>query len=407
METLRFLMVSSHYPPNHLGGDAVMVQYLADELARRGHEVHVLHDPEVYSLVRNARIHNPVLHEKDGPVIHKPTSRSMRREVLLRLSLDWSDKMREEVSGLSRSLRIDVVHWHNTKGFIGRPFAPHGKTTLYTAHDYYLVCARSNLARPDMSFCQKPFLCQACLLRWRKPPQLWRLGPRRVIRLPSEIKVMCPSDFMSRRLKRDGIAARHLLRNFVPDPAPAVSAEPLAGDSIAFIGMLEPHKGPRTLLEAFALSRDRQGFRLNIVGEGSLRGELDGRVRGIGLSDRVSVPGFLPRSEVESIRSDSAAVVVPSEWPENAPLTALESLALGVPVLASDAGGLPEIAGSESGSMIFKAGDVGSLADCIVSLWQNRAHLGEMRRKARDAYVNRFSPAVHIAQYLKIIHESP
>ena len=398
-------MVSSHYPPNHLGGDAVMVQYLADELARRGHEVHVLHDPEVYSLVRNARIRNPVQYEKVGPIIHKPASRSTRSEIILRLSLDWSGKMREEVSGLSRSLKVDVVHWHNTKGFIGRPFAPQDKTTLYTAHDYYLVCARSNLARPDMSFCQNPFLCQTCLLRWRKPPQLWRVGHRRVIQPPSEIEVICPSDFMSQRLKRDGVTAHHLLRNFVPDPAPSVSAEPSTGDSIAFVGMLEPHKGPRTLLEAFAMSRDRQGFKLHIIGEGSLRSELNDRVKDLGLVDRVSVPGFLPRLEVECIRRNSAALVVPSEWPENAPLTALESLALGVPVLASDAGGLPEIVDSELGSMIFKAGDISSLTDCIASLWQNRAHLGEMKRKAREAYVNRFSPALHIAQYLKIIHE--
>ena len=399
-------MISSHYPPNHLGGDAVMAKYLADELARRGHEVHVLYDPEVYSLVRNARMTDPAPHGKGDPIIHTPTSRSGRIEILLRLSLGWSGKMREEVNGLTKSLKIDVVHWHNTKGFIGRPFAPQEKTTLYTAHDYYLVCARSNLARPDKSFCQKPLLCQTCLLRWRKPPQLWRVGPRRVIRLPSEIKVMCPSDFMSRRLERDGITARHLLRNFVPDLAPPVSAEPSAGDSIAFVGMLEPHKGPRTLLEAFAGSRDRQGFKLHIIGEGSLRSELSGRVKDLGLADRVSVPGFLPRSEVESIRRNSAAIVVPSEWPENAPLTALESLALGIPVLASDAGGLPEIVNSESGSMIFKAGDVKSLADCMASLWQDRTHLGEMKRKAREAYVTRFSPPVHVAQYLKIVNES-
>jgi len=405
METLRFLMISSHYPPNHLGGDAVMAKYLADELARRGHEVHVLYDPEVYSLVRNARMTDPAPHGKGDPIIHTPTSRSGRIEILLRLSLGWSGKMREEVNGLTKSLKIDVVHWHNTKGFIGRPFVPQERTTFYTAHDYYLVCPRSNLARPDKSFCQKPLLCQTCLLRWRKPPQLWRVGSRRVIRLPSSIKVICPSDFMSRRLRLDGIVVHHLQRNFVPDPAPPASEEPPTGDSITFIGMLEPHKGPRTLLEAFAISRDRQGFRLNIVGEGSLKGELSGRVKTLGLVDRVSTPGFLPSPEVETIRRNSTAVVVPSEWPENAPLAALESLALGVPVLASDAGGLPEIAGSESGSMIFKAGDVENLADCLVTLWQNRPRLGDMKRKAREAYVARFSPDVHIAQYLRMVNE--
>ena len=406
METLKFLMISSHYPPSHLGGDAVMVQYLSEELTLQGHEVHVMHNPAVYELVsKRSPLNNADTSSSLSPFVHGAAENS-RLSVLAALTIDRSARSRAEVLDLAQQLKPDVVHWHNTNGFIGRPFIFHDAMTLYTAHDYYAVCPRSNLLRPDMSFCERPKLCQICLTRWKKPPQIWRIGSRRVIRFPEQMGVICPSDFMSRRLMRDGIATHHLLRNFVPDPAPRVSAETSTGNSsIAFIGMLEPHKGPRTLLEAFAVSSDRQGFRLHIVGEGSLRGELNGRVKALGLADRVSVPGFLPRSEVESIRRNSAAIVVPSEWPENAPLTALESLALGVPVLASDAGGLPEIVGSESGSMIFKAGDVENLVDCIVSLWQNRTHLREMKRKAREAYVNRFSPAVHVAQYLKIIHE--
>jgi glycosyltransferase involved in cell wall biosynthesis len=383
-----------------------MVQYLSEELTLQGHEVHVLHNPAVYELVRKrGPLNRADTSSSLSPFVHAATEDG-RMSVLAALTVDRSARSRAEILDLAQQLKPDVVHWHNTKGFIGRPFIFHDAMTLYTAHDYYAVCPRSNLLRPDMSFCERPTLCQTCLMRWKKPPQIWRLGSRRVIRFPEQMGVICPSDFISRRLERDGIATRHLLRNFVPDPAPRVSAEASTGNSIAFIGMLEPHKGPRTLLEAFAVSSDRQGFRLHIVGEGSLRGELNGRVKALGLADRVSVPGFLPRSEVELIRRNSAAIVVPSEWPENAPLTALESLALGVPVLASDAGGLPEIAGSESGSMIFKAGDVESLVDCLVSLWQNRSHLGAMKRKAREAYVKRFSPAVHIAKYLRITHES-
>jgi len=405
METLKFLMISSHYPPSHLGGDAVMVQYLSEELILQGHEVHVIYNPAVYELVRKkSPLNRADASSSPSPFVHAATENG-RLSVLAALIVDRSARSRTEVLDLAQRLKPDVVHWHNTKGFIGRPFIFHDALALYTAHDYYAVCPRSNLLRPDMSFCERPKLCQTCLMRWRKPPQIWRIGSRRVIRFPEQMGVICPSDFMSRRLKRDGITAQHLLRNFVPDPTSLVSAGPSTGDTIAFIGMLEPHKGPRTLLEAFALSSDRQGFKLHIIGEGSLRGELNGRVKDLGLANRVRVPGFLPRSEVESIRRNSAAIVVPSEWPENAPLTVLESLALGVPVLASDAGGLPEIVGSESGSMIFKAGDVKSLADSVVSLWQNRTHLGEMKRKAREAYVNRFSPAVHIAQYMKIIHE--
>ena len=43
METMKILMVSTFYPPYHLGGDAVHVKYLADELTKAGHEVHIIH----------------------------------------------------------------------------------------------------------------------------------------------------------------------------------------------------------------------------------------------------------------------------------------------------------------------------------------------------------------------------
>ena len=53
MESLRFVMTTSFYPPYHLGGDAVHVYYLANELAKIGHEVHVIHSIDAYNLKRS------------------------------------------------------------------------------------------------------------------------------------------------------------------------------------------------------------------------------------------------------------------------------------------------------------------------------------------------------------------
>ena len=45
-------MTSTFYPPYHIGGDAVHVKYLAEELAKRGHEVHILHSIDAYNVKR-------------------------------------------------------------------------------------------------------------------------------------------------------------------------------------------------------------------------------------------------------------------------------------------------------------------------------------------------------------------
>ena len=405
LETLKFLMISTHYPPFNVGGDAVMVEYLAKELVKRGHEVHVYHNPAVYRALRNVSPAVDHLGTVDGVVLHPFSSRSGYLDLLLTLVFDKSGAARQRLKELVDELQPDVVHWHNTKGFIGVPFAVKNAITFYTAHDYSFVCPRSNLAKPDMSFCDSPSFCMLCASRWRKPPQIWRFGNRRVVRLPEEIKVLCPSEFMSRRLRQDGVKVFRVLNNFVPDPGPPIPMPASERDTLAYVAMLERHKGPLTLLEAFARSRNQHGFKLKIIGEGSMKRRLRLAAASLGISDRVSIPGFVSRQELENTLRKAAAIVIPSEWPETASLVAMEAFSLGLPAIATNQGGLPETLGNDSGSVMFKAGDVDELAALIVSHWKRRSEIGKLSIMARNAYENRFSPNIHISLYLNMIAE--
>lgn len=403
MESLKFLMVTTHYPPHSMGGDAVMVDYLSRELISRGHEVHVFHCPSVVQALRGRGAPRTSILSEPGPRVHSLIVGSGKAGVVLNLSTGLDGKARRILSGLIGEIRPDVLHWHNTKGFMPRPASYGVDVALYTAHDYFLVCPRSNLTRPDRSYCQQPRLCSICTMRWKKPPQIWRLGPRRVIEPPSDVKVVCPTEFMANRLRADGIHVDAVLDNFVPDLAGTTRSQGEGKEYVAFVGMVEPHKGPATLLEAFSKSKDRHGFDLYIVGEGSLRETLALRTKELGLSDRVRITGYVPRDEMLRIMSGSASVIVPSEWPENASLVVREAFSLGVPVIASNQGALPETIGEDSGSSTFSAGNVDELAKVLESLWNTRFDLGRHRQKARMTYEKRFSPSVHMTRYLEII----
>lgn len=404
METLRFLMISTHYPPMHLGGDAVFVRYLSEELVRLGHEVHVLSNPGVYRALRGSGKGLLEIDVPSGLSLHEYNPRLVRTSTLLSLSLGLSRKAVEEVRDIAKNLHPDVVHWHNTKAFIGQPFPTPGSISLYTAHDYYMVCARSNLARPDRSFCEKPKACLICTMRWKSPPQLWRANRKRVIRLSSDFRILCPSQFLCRRLEEDGIRPHSVLRNFVPRPTRR-SARNHHGDSLAYLGILESHKGPQTLIKAFARSKDQHGFKLKMIGEGSLRLQLRKMAKDLGVGDRVELPGFLPREEVESILADAASLVVPSEWPENSPLSVLEALSLGVPVLGSDQGGLPEIIDTAN-QRSFKSGNVADLSETLMTMWADRKDLEMLRESARKAYESDFCPETHMSRYFSVIDEA-
>ena len=403
METLRFLMVTTHYPPDAIGGDAVFVKYLSEELTSRGHEVHVLSNPSVHRILRG-RTATVEPHQDDGqPTIHRFSNTVVPSQLMMAYSLGVSIGPKKRLAEIEKEVRPEVVHWHNTKGFFGAPVESKNASMLYTAHDYFSVCPRSNLKRPDVSFCSQPRLCQVCLVRWKRPPMLWRIGKKRVIRIPQKFKILSPSEYMARRLEQDGIQPFKILRNFVPDPGKqASSAEPTA---VTYVGVLERHKGLGTLVDAFAKSSKNQDFELFIIGEGRLKVALRDRVERMGFSKRIIIPGFLTPSEVGNVLSRTAALILPSEWPENSPLVVLEALSLGIPVIGSNIGGIPEILGERSGSTMFEPGSVEELNDKITACWTDRKRQSSARTMARRHYEACFSPQVHMSEYLAIAGE--
>ena len=403
METLKVLMVSTYYPPNHVGGDAVMVQYLSTELAKRGHEVSVFCSPSVREVVhkRGSVKSGP---SNDQVRVHEYAALLKRSEPALSYCLGLWGRARNRLQEISSAMKPDVVHWHNTKAFIARPTQLGTERTVYTAHDYFAVCPKTHLIKHDGELCDRPRQCQLCLLRSRKYPQIWRVGSKRVFDFPKDSIIICPSEFMARRLRTDGIQNTQVIRNFAPDRGRFANDSSALKDTLTYVGIMEKHKGPHRLLEAFAASRTQQGFNLALVGEGSLRGMLKDRARAQDIADRVSIPGFLDQTELDSILRGTAAVVVPSEWFENCPLIVLEAYSRSIPVVASSIGGLPEIVNDESGSILFQAGSEKMMAEAMAKLWQERERLGEMGIRARRAFENLYGAGSYIRAYLESIN---
>jgi glycosyltransferase involved in cell wall biosynthesis len=138
---------------------------------------------------------------------------------------------------------------------------------------------------------------------------------------------------------------------------------PEEGGYILFVGTIEPRKNLPALLEAYSLVRDRGGVRplpaLAVAGaEGWLFERTYRRIDELGLRDTVRLLGPLPDADLPLAYQGARAFALPSLY-EGFGLPALEALACGVPVLASNAGSLPEV-----------VGDAGILLDPLdVDLW--------------------------------------
>ncbi|MBC7603732.1 MAG: glycosyltransferase family 4 protein, partial [Ramlibacter sp.] len=110
---------------------------------------------------------------------------------------------------------------------------------------------------------------------------------------------------------------------------------------ILFAGRLSVEKGVDVLLDAAALlKREGVRFRLKIVGEGPERAALQARVAEQGLGDCVAFIGRVPRERLGKLYQASHVVCVPSRS-DPLPTVVLEAMAAGVPVVGSDAGGIP------------------------------------------------------------------
>jgi glycosyltransferase involved in cell wall biosynthesis len=139
---------------------------------------------------------------------------------------------------------------------------------------------------------------------------------------------------------------------------------PTVGDVLLWIGRIDPVKGLDVLIEACSeLVRRRSDFRLYLVGDGSPRAELEARSRALGLSDRIHFMGARGNDQLPDWYRAADLTLLPSRS-EGLPNVLRESLACGTPFVASDVGGVPEIAEGGAGRLV-PAGDPTALAEQI------------------------------------------
>lgn len=209
-----------------------------------------------------------------------------------------------------------------------------------------------------------------------------------------------PSKFLKKKMEEWGINKEKLvyIPNFVDSRNK--SGKVVTGNGFLYFGRLAPEKGLRTLIRAAKLA----DIDLFIAGEGPEKKnlvELSNK-----LNCRVNFLGFLNREQLEIVIKSCRATVLPSEWYENAPLSIMESFAIGKPVIGANIGGIPELIKDNETGFTFESGNEIELANALIKMQGlNDEELINMGASAQKFVYDNFSQELYLKSIEKLYNK--
>lgn len=386
---MRILHALHGYPPEHMGGSELYVQRLAAVQAQNGHDVAV-----VAGTIAGG--HDPIeaVREATGVQVH----RIMQPHFFLNedrwdcTASPWVEARFLDVVAAVEPDLVHVHHWIRLSRRLVHCAATRGVPCVVTAHDLFTTCPRIFRVRSDEAFCQRQLSIASCLGCVPREPwmrdetvslqiELYARDVKREVH--SSAALISPSREHARVLARyTGLPESRI--DVVPHgtildwPRPVEEEPWLPGAGrplrIAHWGHLVHFKGPHVLLEALRELGRSDEYQLLLWGpceHPDYAEELAGLQRELPV-ERVE---FFDREDLRRLRADLA--VFPSLAHESYSFVLDEAFALGLPVLASAVGALPERVGE--GGAVFPAGDASALAAEIARLLDEPDRLSGMR----------------------------
>jgi glycogen(starch) synthase len=377
---MRLLIVSDAFPPG-CGGSGWSTFHLVKALARAGHEVRVIVSSPGLAGMRTRRYEDVEVGDFGFAFRDIPYVRSVLREQLL------AQRLGKFLAREIRTQAIDLVHAQHLLSVRPSIAAARavGVPAVVTVRDYWPTCYFTT-AHVGGESCPECSLSKMLRCMREKSPRGYLVGVpmipymRRIVRarqvaLRQADAVVAVSDYIAGRVVRPivGDERTHVIPNLI-DAAEVlrVSRETpnteLPERFLLFAGKLNGLKGAAFAVEI--VERLRHRMALVMLGDGPDRLEIERRAAERRLDVRL-IP-WVDNVEVLRIMRRASLVLVPSLWPEPLSRTVTEAMAVGVPIAATDGGGIhDQLVHGESGLILPP--DAGIFAAAVDEVLQDPA----------------------------------
>lgn len=304
----------------------------------------------------------------------------------------YSREARKKLSALLAKFRPDIAHAHNIYHHLSPSILSllheSGIPTVMTAHDLKLAC-------PAYKMLNNQGICERCkggnvlnLIKYRCIHNSLPISG--LIAIESFVhrifglyrrnldKIVTPSEFFRTKLVEWGWPEEKI--TYIPNYVRTDEYQPQyqPGNNFLYFGRLAQEKGVDTLIRAAAQAR----VGLRIVGTGPDETKL--KALAVAQGGNVEFLGYRTGEDLKSLLRDARAIVLPSQWYENAPMSVLEAYASGKIVIAANIGGIPEMVMEGETGFLFESGNVDELANRLTRVSslsdETIAQMGEYAR---------------------------
>lgn len=314
-----------------------------------------------------------------------PTAATLLDRVRLGVTLAYRPAGGRLLHEVLRRERPDVVHFHNLFPLLTpsaiREARVHGARTVLTIHNYRFACPAGTLLRNGRIH-EDCIEGSSLLCGLRNARGVWAESIAYGIALELQRRLrllhrwvdsyIAPSHFVATMLARAGYPPARI--HTIYHGTPVADAPSPDGNYGLYAGRLSPEKGIVTLLAA---SRLAPTVPLLIVGAGPLTHRVLASA-----GQHITFVGPVNAQRVAELRQGALFALMPSECFEGQPFGALESMAVGTPLIASSLGGLAEITRDGITGVLVPPRNPRALAGAMRAMWADKARTAEMGTQA-------------------------